>query len=131
MAANNGEQQQERSGLQNVIRVISILPCFPSYQPKPPTPNFDQVMRFQVPCCLNEMTNYLKMNFYFQLKEILNRFRTHDPNQTDLSVLDRTSSTDLCVWTQKVLTFLPSVDDVPESDAETRDTLTHFNTIKV
>lgn len=48
----NGEQDEERpparsnssgGGLQNALRVLSVLPCFPSYQPKPDTPNIEQV----------------------------------------------------------------------------------------
>lgn len=123
MASN---EERGSSGLQNVIRVISILPCFPSYQPRPNTPNFDQVSLFK----LYYQYIFSVLKPFLQLTEILNRFRSQDSN-TDMSVLDRVSSTDLCAWSQKVLTFLPSVDDVPESDAETRDMLTHFDTIKV
>jgi hypothetical protein len=47
-----------------------------------------------------------------------------------VSVVDRASANDLCQWTQKLVTYLPSVDDVPESDEQTKATLTHFKTIK-
>lgn len=47
---NNNEDQQsgkkkdsQGNGLQGVIRVLSILPCFPKYEPKPDTPNIDKV----------------------------------------------------------------------------------------
>ena len=33
----------ESRGLQGLIRVISCLPCFPSYVPPPETPNLNQV----------------------------------------------------------------------------------------
>lgn len=40
---NNQERERQRNGLQSVIRVFSALPCFPSYEPPPATPNIDQV----------------------------------------------------------------------------------------
>ena len=36
------------------------------------------------------------------MKEILNKFSKQDPNQTDVSVLDRVNSHSLCQWSEKV-----------------------------
>lgn len=58
------------------------------------------------------------------------KFKREDPNQTDVSVVDRLSATELSNWTQKLLTYLPSVEELPESDEQTRQTVTHFKTIK-
>lgn len=65
-------------GLQNVIKAISCLPCFPKYTPKPDTPNIDK------------------------LKDILNKFKSEDPNEIQTTIVDRKTSDDLADWTQKV-----------------------------
>ena len=40
------QNRNRGGGLQSAIRVISCLPCFPKYEPKPDTPNIDQVNSF-------------------------------------------------------------------------------------
>ena len=35
--------QSDSNGLQNLIRIISFLPCFPKSEPVPQTPHIDQV----------------------------------------------------------------------------------------
>ena len=67
--------------LQTISRAIAILPCIPKRVPKPPTPNIDQI------------------------KQIYQRFNKEDPNQTDISLLDRIDSHDLCQWSGKVEAF--------------------------
>ena len=67
--------------LQTISRVISILPCVPKRDPQPPTPNIDQI------------------------KQIYQRFNKEDPNQTDVSLLDRIDSHDLCRWSGIVEVF--------------------------
>lgn len=40
-------QSRDKSGLQTAIRVVSCLPCFPKYEPRPDTPNIDQVIIYK------------------------------------------------------------------------------------
>ena len=40
---NNDNGVSSGRGLQALIRAISCLPCFPSSEPKPDTPNLNQV----------------------------------------------------------------------------------------
>ncbi|CAF0765942.1 unnamed protein product [Brachionus calyciflorus] len=106
ISQNPRKNRENKSGLQTAIRVLSILPCFPKYEPKPETPNIDQ------------------------LKAILSKFRNQDANQTDVSVLDRVNSHSLSQWTEKLLTFLPNINDLPDKDSQTAGVVTHFDTIK-
>lgn len=37
------KDKSQKGGFQRALRVISVFPCFPKYEPKPDTPNIDQV----------------------------------------------------------------------------------------
>ena len=56
------------------------------------------------------------------------RFKKN-PNETDVSVLDRVDSHDLCAWSQKILKFLPSVSG--DDGAQKNGIIGHFDIIKV
>ena len=110
MASTNNEVDESRpqnNALQTVMRVVSVFPCFPSYTPRPATPNIDR------------------------LKEMLARFKKPDAD-TDSSLLDRLDSNDLCKWSNKVLKYLPTVDDTKNASGnDSQENVTHFNTLKV
>ena len=104
----NAEQTENESGggLQNVIKAMSCLPCFPKYEPKPDTPNIDS------------------------LRSILGKFKQTDPNEIQTDLVERNKSDELAEWTQKVLVFLPNVGEAPESAEEKNSISQHFQTIK-
>lgn len=102
------ENRVEQRKPQPIERFLSaVLPCVPGYEPTPETPNIDK------------------------LKELFGRFKSENPNQTDQSVLDRVNSHELCKWSEKVLQYLPSVDDAQNADASSKQIVTHFSTLKV
>lgn len=104
---NDGDAERKKSdGLQKVIKTITCLPCFPKYEPKPDTPNIDQ------------------------LKQILDRFRNEDSGETNVDVVERSKSDELSDWTNKVLEYLPGIEDAPEGTEGTHQISSHFLTIK-
>ncbi len=62
---------------------------------------------------------------------IFEKYSTSDPqSETDTSVFNRSKSSELCEWTNKLVELLPNVDDAPESDGQVKDIVNHFTTIK-
>ena len=65
------------------------------------------------------------------MKEIFSQFKNSDSGEIEGNLVERARSADLAEWTQKVVTFLPSVNGAPETAKETNQITNHFKTIKV
>jgi hypothetical protein len=96
----NKRTQNENNALANCV---SALPCVPSSESAPDTPNINQI------------------------REIFNKFSKS--NNTDVSVIERPSTSELCVWSKKILEFLPTVNE--SQNAGNTQVINHFASIKV
>ena len=105
MSSDNRVDERRPQPVQRFLS--SLLPCVPGYEPRPETPNIDK------------------------LRELFARFKGENPNETDHSVLDRVNSHELCKWSEKVLQYLPSVDDSHNADESSKQIVQHFTTLKV
>lgn len=101
---DNIEENKTRENENNAIaNCVSALPCVPSGDSTPDTPNINQI------------------------REIFNKFSKSD--NTDVSVIERPSTSELCVWSKKILEFLPTVNE--SQNAGNLHVINHFTTIKV
>jgi len=97
------ESRAAESGPLAVVgTILSCLPCVPKMEPHPDTPNIDQI------------------------RAVFDRFRAD--NDADSSFVDRGDSHSLCEWSQKILQFLPAVEQA--SDSESDPVVSHFKSIQ-